>query len=202
MPWTKKKGANMTTMNFVVRNRYNEDKHFSDLYDAVNYVRDNNRSDWSVLSVYNNSDTETVVFERFSYVRSNEVKFIREISACESLGWNFSMEPYDENSMNEYEILLIKRSPLGEMFEVATIAGERDFGEKLCELIDNFNVEEHAQGYSSLTGKDGGPANEAELLQDAKDIKEMLDNLKKHVMAIERQHVPAIGKSKKRLKLT
>lgn len=74
-----------------------------------------------------------------------------------------------------------KHSPAGEDFYM-TIDFDKDnqvetFLEDLREYVENFDVDEHAEMWIESRGKGGCPSSLKELLQDAEDIKAMIEEL-------------------------
>lgn len=92
------------------------------------------------------------------------------IEICEREGWNVSLDPFEEESVE-----LQQHSPAGEDFSFTV--DSTDFVESIREYARDFDPEEHAEMWIPHRGRNGVPYSIQDLLDDANDIKEMLKNL-------------------------
>lgn len=98
-------------------------------------------------------------------------KKIRNI--IENLGWRIV-----ETSDGGAEIF--KNSPLGEDF-FFYVSDRKDIVNEIVEYAENFDAEEHAEMWIEYRGTKGVPNSIIDLIRDADDIKEMLEELARAV---------------------
>lgn len=97
---------------------------------------------------------------------------------AEELGWNYNL--YKENGGRTYAEMM-QESPLGEDFGMIIDFNEENplntFMSDLKGYYYSFDPEEHAEIWIGNRGKNGTPDSIQDLLDDAKDIEEMIGEL-------------------------
>jgi len=101
--------------------------------------------------------------EQRKEVKKSYFDEIREVA--EPLGWNLTL-------LNDNSIEIGKYSPAGEDFTF-DISGDADYVQQIIDFADNFDVDDHVQMW---IGGNGAPS-VSRLVDDARDIQEMLNEL-------------------------
>lgn len=102
-------------------------------------------------------------------------KKIRKI--IEDLGWSI-VETGDSGAE------IYKHSPLGEDFYFY-VSDVKDIVNEVVEYAESFDADEHAEIWIENRGKNGVPNSIRDLLQDADDIKEMLQELSDNLESVK-----------------
>lgn len=109
------------------------------------------------------------------YTNKELEKFLEK---AEGLDWSYNLYKEDDNCTC---VELEKYSPLGEDFSMTIYFDKEDlvntFMDGLKEYYLNFDPEDHAAMWIENRGKNGTPDSIKDLLNDAEDIKEMIDEL-------------------------
>ena len=95
---------------------------------------------------------------------------IREVA--EPLGWNLTL-------LNDNSIEIGQYSPAGEDFSF-TLSGDEDYVKQIIDFAYNFDIDDHVQMW---IGGNGAPSI-SRLVDDARDIQDMLNELAKAVSEI------------------
>ena len=140
----------------------------------------------SVFAVYNEEDKREYKdsygtpyqYEKATNPTDEKVSYDR---ACELIKESpFDIHDFD-NESDPCKISFCAWSPAGEdlWFEVEYNGTEKDLIQKLHDLYINFDVNEHAEMYINMRGKNGVPNDIKVLYEDAEDIKNMFGSLYK-----------------------
>ena len=93
----------------------------------------------------------------------------KQVEICESLDWK--IHEYDDGSID-----LESYSPEGEDLIFTINAGE-EFVHGICSIAVNFDVDEHVKMWIPSLGENGVPGSISALVEDAKEIEQMLYEL-------------------------
>ena len=112
-------------------------------------------------------------------------KLLKLLEKAEELDWSYEVyyEPkYQHSRYERYYVELEKYSPAGEDF-IMMIEFDNDdavdsFMENLNDYLDDFDIDEHVEMWIPSRGKGGCPSSISELVDDAKAIKEMIEELR------------------------
>lgn len=112
------------------------------------------------------------------------------LDKAEEMDWSYSA--YIETSRgNRAYVEMGQYSPAGEDFNMVIdfeLENQAEtFLEDLREYADNFDVEEHAEMWLPSRGKGGCPSTLKELLEDAKDIKDMVYELYRELVRLSKE---------------
>ena len=109
------------------------------------------------------------------YTTKELEKFLEK---AEGLDWSYNLYKEDDNCTC---VEMEKYSPLGEDFSMTIYFDKEDsvntFMDGLKEYYLDFDPEDHAARWIENRGKNGTPDSIKDLLNDAEDIKEMIDEL-------------------------
>ena len=112
------------------------------------------------------------------------------LAKAKELGWSYILyKEYDGRTYAEME----KYSPLGEDFGMIIHFSEENPADTFMNDIKgyyyDFDPEEHAEMWIENRGKNGTPDSIRDLLDDAKDIEEMIGELIQHLEGDEEQNM-------------
>lgn len=96
---------------------------------------------------------------------------------CEKLGWSvhtYQEQDYYTNKVIKY-VSLSQHSPAGEDFSFDV--EDRDFANNVKEYAADYNVDDHVELWIPNRGQRGVPSSISVLVEDAKAISSMLEDL-------------------------
>lgn len=100
----------------------------------------------------------------------------KQVKICEKLGWTvdrYKQKGYDGKTVEYVE--LAQCSPAGEDFRFE-VEG-RNFAENVKEYYEDYDIDDHVELWIPCRGKGGCPSSIARLVEDAKAIESMLEDL-------------------------